>query len=935
MKQKLRVLCTLLLCMIASVGWAEDVSVTFTMSQQGYTNGIAATIITSNGVSIDWHKGTGSNVPAYYTSGNAVRLYKGNTIEISSTNGNLKSITFTCVSNYAKLESASTGTITTNGNVQTWISGNEEVSEVVVNNNTTSNDQTRITAITVVYSSSSSGPIEPTVTLSPLSIAIDETATGTYLEELTDFTVSSSNSSVATATAADGVITVTGVAAGSATITAEWSATDSYTAGPKTFDITVTKITPTVTFESGSVTMMVGETFTNILTDNTNGALTYQYSSSDNTVAEVSSAGVVTGKKVGTATITATWNATERYANGSATYQITVATAGSDAFELVTDASDLAAGDEIIILNTEGTQALADDAGNYRKITSGFTLSNNSVTPTEVVQVLTLANPQSGAEGKFVLSTDDGKYLYAVSGNNYLKTGSSDGSNSNAYYEVSITIDNNEATVLFGADRYLRFNSDRFSCYKVSNTGSLAGSIVKIYKKSASPKADAGLEFSEETVNVNVGETTTVNFTKETTATVNVVNSDESVATYNIETGLVTALKVGTTTITATSEANDDYKAGNATFTITVVDPNAQEAMFNFDDDYKTLFPTLRGVSSGSGESYVSDGDITEDLTATVSNVALTVSAGVHVEGEQYFNNNRIWNKSPRLRMYSGTLTITAPSGYEITEMEFSQGNWNNENTANVGTLTNAGWTGNAETVVITIAGNTQFKSINVKYTVKAAPETITVTINKNASDASGMCYGTLFYSNLNLVVPTGLTAYTYKVNDGTLTESKTYAIGEVIPAGTAVVVKTSAALTENTDYDFAVTTEVGVADADNMLHGTDGAATTNAGDGKWKYYALSLNGSNTAGTVGFYYRKGCTNGEAFQNGAHKAYLAVPVAQAKGMSGFAFDDAVTAISGVAFDAETNNAAIYNLNGQRVNKAQKGIYIVNGKKVVIR
>ena len=51
MKQKLRVFLTLLLCAVASVGWAEDVSVTFTMSQQGYTNGIAATIITSNGVS--------------------------------------------------------------------------------------------------------------------------------------------------------------------------------------------------------------------------------------------------------------------------------------------------------------------------------------------------------------------------------------------------------------------------------------------------------------------------------------------------------------------------------------------------------------------------------------------------------------------------------------------------------------------------------------------------------------------------------------------------------------------------------------------------------------------------------------------------------------------------------------------------------------------
>ena len=33
--------------------------------------------------------------------------------------------------------------------------------------------------------------------------------------------------------------------------------------------------------------------------------------------------------------------------------------------------------------------------------------------------------------------------------------------------------------------------------------------------------------------------------------------------------------------------------------------------------------------------------------------------------------------------------------------------------------------------------------------------------------------------------------------------------------------------------------------------------------------------------------------------------------------------------------DLENAVIYNLNGQRVDKAQKGLYIVNGKKVVIK
>jgi hypothetical protein len=45
----------------------------------------------------------------------------------------------------------------------------------------------------------------------------------------------------------------------------------------------------------------------------------------------------------------------------------------------------------------------------------------------------------------------------------------------------------------------------------------------------------------------------------------------------------------------------------------------------------------------------------------------------------------------------------------------------------------------------------------------------------------------------------------------------------------------------------------------------------------------------------------------------------------------------TAIETVKTAEETNleNAVIYNLNGQRIEKAQKGINIVNGKKVIIK
>lgn len=132
----------------------------------------------------------------------------------------------------------------------------------------------------------------------------------------------------------------------------------------------------------------------------------------------------------------------------------------------------------------------------------------------------------------------------------------------------------------------------------------------------------------------------------------------------------------------------------------------AQEVTFDFDNDYQALFPTLAGVSSNDSH----DGDFTEATTTTVDGVSVTVSAAV--EGNK--NANRIWEKSPRLRMYSGTLTITAPEGKNVTNLAITQGKWAANNSANEGTLSSTSWEGNTHELVITIAGNTQFKSIVV-----------------------------------------------------------------------------------------------------------------------------------------------------------------------------------------------------------------------------
>ena len=98
-----------------------------------------------------------------------------------------------------------------------------------------------------------------------------------------------------------------------------------------------------------------------------------------------------------------------------------------------------------------------------------------------------------------------------------------------------------------------------------------------------------------------------------------------------------------------------------------------------------------------------------------------------------------------------------------------------------------------------------------------------------------------------------------------------------------------------------------------------------------FKYYKLAYDNYTEKTGLGFYW--GAVEGGAFTVKPGLAYLAVPQAQAANVKGFSFDGTQTGINGV--EATTAKGAIYNLNGQRVEKAQRGIYIQNGKKFIVK
>ena len=201
-------------------------------------------------------------------------------------------------------------------------------------------------------------------------------------------------------------------------------------------------------------------------------------------------------------------------------------------------------------------------------------------------------------------------------------------------------------------------------------------------------------------------------------------------------------------------------------------------------------------------------------------------------------------------------------------------------------------------------------------------PTYFTTIISVSVSAAG---YATLYYGDKNLVVPDGVEAFAITVEGSSMTKSQVYAAGDVIPQGTGVLLQASKG-----DYIFDVTTEEGTAATDNMLRGSDVAEETTGGD---VYLMLSLNAKSDPSSVGFYY--GAADGGPFVNGAHKAYLALTAEQVAGAKYVWFD--TTGISAVEA-VENNNSDVYTVTGVQVNKRfdlPKGIYVVGGKKIVVK
>ncbi len=163
----------------------------------------------------------------------------------------------------------------------------------------------------------------------------------------------------------------------------------------------------------------------------------------------------------------------------------------------------------------------------------------------------------------------------------------------------------------------------------------------------------------------------------------------------------------------------------------------------------------------------------------------------------------------------------------------------------------------------------------------------------------------------------TGITAYKVSVigADNVTLEEVTEA-----PAGTPLVLQATAG-----NYALNIVASA-TAVTGNKLEVSDGTATTTDAN---TVYALASKGDPAV--VGFYKVKAGTKVPA-----GKGYLSVAATSAPEYLGFDGDGNTTGVETLNVERGTlNDNSYYNLAGQRVAQPTKGLYIVNGKKVIIK
>lgn len=356
------------------------------------------------------------------------------------------------------------------------------------------------------------------------------------------------------------------------------------------------------------------------------------------------------------------------------------------------------------------------------------------------------------------------------------------------------------------------------------------------------------------------------------------------VATVDASTGAVTlGTTEGTAVITASYAGNDRYEKSTASYTINLTKPfEVEDGVFDFTEPeaygYKT--PALGSATNLE----VGDKIVARNVIITVKKNGSTPT--------RFWNNN---SGKLDFRVYkNAVLNIAVPEGYVITDITALVENANKK-FGEVG----------KNSVDISFTTGINFTKMVVTY---GKIKSVTPTTNGYATFACS--YPVNYREN-------GLKAYTIKVDEDNQKVAYTEFTG-VVPAGKAVLV----CGTEGLKYELTPATEKADATFATDLKVSNGNVKS---DGT-NFYGFTTKG----GVSGFVL---VAKDVAVPLGKGYLRLTGNTAAAPVFYSINIGGGTTAIGQVEVEKGTENGAIYNLAGQRVDASYKGVVIKNGKKYV--
>ena len=516
--------------------------------------------------------------------------------------------------------------------------------------------------------------------------------------------------------------------------------------------------------------------------------------------------------------------------------------------------------------------------------------------------IITISN-NTGAYGDFILYFKDHNKNTEVSiwqGNKYNTIKAND--NDNETYTINVAKGTKQIKLSFKT----KDNSSKASY--IDNI------ILKAPTSSIATSPDAKLSFNQQEMSAAIG--TTYNssqlLSNPNSLPIKWYSSNQATATVDTS-GNVTPHFIGTTTIYAIFEGNNNYAYQAVSYQLTTRrEPLNNEVYYDGFADYDG--------PDGNGGNLVNneyEGNYKYTPGDRIGNTIPFLNKGyqcLEIEEsdtikdlEKYGLKNGRLNFKYALSEYSSKKPVTVTLKYS-------------DNSTHKALDDKMKWTD----ISVPISSDCQLSSVTFSGK-KFFIDEISIT-SEDFITIGSTGYATLYYSGRAIKIPTGLTAYTMKVENGKIVKSRAYSEGETLPKATAVILRGKPG-----KYNLDTSTEEGTTDNNNQLKGSDTKANTTGNDGYYFYMLANKDGEG----VGFYW--GAKNGAAFLNGEHKAYLAIPKTDTYGSAAkpcYVFaEDAATAI-GKTNGNETKPAS-YTLDGRLCPRGAKGIVISNGRKTIRR